>query len=293
MFWTQSGGLIKAVVTYEYGTVHNIVNTSSVVHVTFSPSTDHDPDADPFPAILPMIGVMASYEDQSASLNQPLDLYLHGYVTSRLMKLGASYTGEGLPISIAATKIDGIVLALTPNNHSLNYRSAILQGYASPVTDIAEKVWAMEQITNNVLPKRYEHTRVPPDKTEMTSTQILKVKIASASAKRRQGGPHDERKDLKRDDIREQVWVGVIPIHEQLGEPIPGDENRVSKVPEHVSIFVASENKARKEIALEAVEEPEKWLNCEFVIVKCSVCERRHVLVLSGFDIEIDSLQHY
>jgi len=236
--------------------VHDIVNTSSVIHVTFPPSTD--PDTDPFPAILPFIGVMASYKDQSASLDSPLDLYIHGYVTSRLMKLGGSDTEEGFPISIAATKIDGIVLALTPNNHSLNYRSAILQGYASPVTDMAEKIWSMEQITNNVLPKRYEHTRVPPDKTEMTSTQILKVRIVSASAKRRQGGPHDERKDLKRDDIREKVWVGVIPIHEHLGKPIPGDENLVSQVPEHVTEFVARENEIRKEIALRAVDEPEK-----------------------------------
>jgi hypothetical protein len=148
-----------------------------------------------------MIGFLASFKNQSASLNEPLDLYLHGYVSSRLMKMGKDGDGEeGLPITVAATHFDGIVLALTPNSHSklqessvwkqklssllgYNYRSAILHGYATPVTEVDEKLWAMERITNSVVADRWDNTRVPPNKTEMTSTQILKVRIATASAK--------------------------------------------------------------------------------------------------------------
>jgi hypothetical protein len=44
-------------------------------------------------------------------------------------------------------------------------------------------MWAMEKITNSVVADRWDNTRVPPNKTEMTSTQILKVRIVSASAK--------------------------------------------------------------------------------------------------------------
>lgn len=58
--------------------------------------------------------------------------------------------------------MDGLVLALTPNNHSYNYRSAILNGYATPVVDIPEKLWAMEKITNGVVPDRWNNSRVPP-----------------------------------------------------------------------------------------------------------------------------------
>jgi hypothetical protein len=66
-----------------------------------------------------MIGFLASFENQNASLDEPLDLYLHGYVSSRLMKLGKDGNGEeGLPITVVATHFDGIVLALTPNSHS-------------------------------------------------------------------------------------------------------------------------------------------------------------------------------
>jgi hypothetical protein len=65
-----------------------------------------------------MIGHLLSFENQSASLDESLDLYLHGYVSSRMMKLGKDEEEEGLPITVAATHFDGIVLALTPNAHS-------------------------------------------------------------------------------------------------------------------------------------------------------------------------------
>lgn len=175
---------------------------------------------------------MGSFTDQNASLTEPLDLYLHGYISSRLMRLGGISTTdeEGLPLTIAATHLDGLVLALTPNHHSYNYRSAILHGYATPVTDADEKLWAMEEITNGVVSDRWENSRVPPTKTEMTSTQILKVRVVDASAKVRVGAPGDDRADLKNDDLRKRVWIGVVPTYLKYGEPIPGPENRVAKV---------------------------------------------------------------
>jgi uncharacterized protein len=101
-----------------------------------------------------MLGFMGSFSSPSSPLSSPLDLYLHGYVSSRLMRLGSSpdEEEEGFPLTIAATHMDGLVLALTPNHHSYNYRSAVLHGYATPVTGVEEKLWAMERITDNVSP---------------------------------------------------------------------------------------------------------------------------------------------
>jgi len=180
-----------------------------------------------------MLGFMASFTNPNASLSEPLDLYLHGYVSSRLMRLGSASptdSEEGLPLTIAATHLDGLVLALTPNHHSYNYRSSILHGFATPVIDLDEKIWAMEKITNSVVDDRWNNTRLPPTKTEMTSTQILKVKIVDASAKIRTGPPADDRADMKNDELRGKTWIGVVPSWTAFGTPIPSPENRVAKV---------------------------------------------------------------
>lgn len=163
---------------------------------------------------------------------------------------------EGLPLCVAATKVDGFVLTLTPNTHNYNYRSAVLQGFATIVEDQEEKIWAMELITNSVVPNRYENTRIPPDGAEMQSTRILKLKITGASGKVREGVPNDERKDMKREEVLDTVWTGVIPVYEKLGDPQPGPYNRLSEIPDHVKSFVQEQNKTREKYAFDAAHKP-------------------------------------
>jgi nitroimidazol reductase NimA-like FMN-containing flavoprotein (pyridoxamine 5'-phosphate oxidase superfamily) len=179
-----------------------------------------------------MLGFMGSFTDPDASLSEPLDLYLHGYISSRLMRLSSAENGQegGLPLTIAATHLDGLVLALTPNHHSYNYRSSILHGFATPVTDADEKIWAMEKITNSVVSERWENSRIPPTKAEMSSTQILKVRVVDASAKVRTGPPGDDKADLNDEELRKRVWIGVVPTWITYGAPVAGPENRVAKV---------------------------------------------------------------
>lgn len=206
-----------------------------------------------------MIGQMGLYPGDADSGSEDWNCYLHGYVSSRLMKLGADSVErgeEGLPLCVAATKVDGFVLTLTPNSHNYNYRSAVLQGHATIVDDVDEKIWAMRLITNSVVPDRYDNTRVPPDGAEMTSTRILKMKISGASGKVREGCPEDERKDMKREDVLDAVWTGVVPVYERLGEPVPGPYNRVKEVPEHVAKFVEVENAKRERYVVEAACKP-------------------------------------
>jgi nitroimidazol reductase NimA-like FMN-containing flavoprotein (pyridoxamine 5'-phosphate oxidase superfamily) len=226
---------------YSLTQIHHIINTSPVLHVSFQPSPD-----DPFPVILPLIGQMASFERPSASLGEPLECYLHGYVSSRVMNLSRKSIesgGKGLPVCIAASKVDGLVLTLTPNSHNYNYRSAVLFGYATLVTSVEEKLWAMELITNSVVPDRYENTRVPPNGAEMQSTQILKVTIDSGSAKVREGVPNDSVEDMADEAVLGKVWTGVLPLYEQFGEPIAGPYNQVKEVPKHVLEYRETMNK--------------------------------------------------
>ncbi|KAF2186322.1 hypothetical protein K469DRAFT_706984 [Zopfia rhizophila CBS 207.26] len=206
-----------------------------------------------------MIGQIGLYPGGEAKGKEDWKCYLHGYVSSRLMKLAdeAVKSGEeGLPLCVAATKVDGFVLSLTPNTHNYNYRSAVLQGFGTIVEDQEEMIWAMQLITNSVVSDRYTNTRVPPDGAEMQSTRILKLKITGASGKVREGVPQDERKDMKREDVLDTVWTGVIPVYEKLGEPQAGPYNRITKVPEHVTRFVTEENKVREKYAFDAAHKP-------------------------------------
>jgi uncharacterized protein len=238
--------VLKFAGIYDLGTIHSIVNETPVCHVSFAP----DP-ADPFPAILPMIAVMGSFDYPSASIDEPMDCYLHGYVSSRIMNL-ARASDQGLPVCIAATRVDGLVLSLTPNSHSYNYRSAILHGYGSIVEIVEEKLYAMQLITNSVVQNRWENTRTPPDAAEMQSTVILRVKIVSGSAKIRDGGPHDDRKDQGKNELTEKIWTGVVPLWETLGEPVPASLNRVEELPDHVTRHRAEVNRRNEEYAKRA-----------------------------------------
>ena len=202
-----------------------------------------------------------------------------GHVSSRLMKIpptaAASEAGEadGLPVCIAATHVDGLVLALSPFSHSYNYRSAVLHGTATVVSEVDEKLWAMTLLTNGVLPQRWETSRNPPTNAEMQTTRVLKVRILSASAKVRAEGPHDERSDVQNEELVRRVWTGVVPVSlaaleilfceptyvgiqvfEEFGEPVPSTYNGVPAIPEDIREYLRRENVTRKNDAIRAAK---------------------------------------
>lgn len=243
---------------YDVATVHAIFNRASIVHVSFLPT---DPSIDPFPTILPMIGAMGSFENPAADpATEPLDLYIHGHAASRLMKLPSSDHlkedhPEGLPVCVAATILDGIKLALAPFNHSCNYRSAILHGYANVVTDEDERNWALRLITDNLISDRWDNSRVPATKAELQVTWVLRVNIVSASAKINTGPASDDRKDLENDDVTSRVWAGVLPVWEHIGPPIESKTNKVRSTPEYLSGWMREQNCSREEYALRVASE--------------------------------------
>lgn len=223
--------------------------------------------------VLPMIGFMGSFSRPSADLGDVLDLYLHGYVSNRLMRLSRSaQSGSGsgsgssdnvreasppsceskddpigLPITVAASYIDGLVLTSTPNGHVYNYRSAVVFGYASIVENDEEKLWAMERTTNSVVPDRWNNVVLPLAKSELASTSVLRVRIKTGSAKIRTGPPSAETGD---GDM--SVWRGVLPVYQAIGEPIPTPDRKDMAVPAHIVDFRQSFNEASREYATDA-----------------------------------------
>ena len=233
--------------THDVGAIQTIVNTAKTVSVAFTPNPN-DPE-NPFPTILPMIGQMASYEYPSAGIDEPMECYLHGYVSARMSRL-AQESEHGLPVCISAFINDGVILALTPFSHSYNYRSAVLHGYAKLVEDKDARLWAMEMITESIVPGRWANSRTPPDSGELSSTAILKVSVVGGSGKIRDGSANDDKKDLARDEVTERVWTGAVPVYEVYGKPIPGKNNKVEEVPKYITDYVEEKNGESEETAV-------------------------------------------
>ena len=195
---------------------------------------------------------MGSFAHPSADLDEPLECYVHGYVSMRMANLARS--DDGLPMTIAATKVDGLVLSLTPYSHNYTYRSAILFGHAHVVTDAEEKLFAMRLITESVMADRWESTRTPPDGAELGSTAILRVRIAGGSGKISDKGPNDKKEDLESEDVTSRVWTGVAPVWEVIGPPMPTKTNAVEVLPDYIDKFVRGENEANEEHAKEVAK---------------------------------------
>jgi nitroimidazol reductase NimA-like FMN-containing flavoprotein (pyridoxamine 5'-phosphate oxidase superfamily) len=202
-----------------------------------------------------MLGCTGNFSNQTASpSDSPQDVYIHGYVSGRIFKSGKNADGEGLPITISATFLDGLVLSLTPFHNSCNYRSAVVYGYAQLVEDQDEAMYAMKLITDNLIPQRWEKSRTPPTSAELKSTSILKVRIQSASAKIRTGGPSEDRADLANAELVKSTWTGVVPYWGTWGQPVEGGENKCAEVEPYIEEWRIRETNKSKGDAFSAIE---------------------------------------
>lgn len=237
------------------------------------------PDGEPFPVVLPMLGCTGIFDAAAEEARRaeqarqpapgsfptgdeaepivfppgPRHIYLHGHAAARLFQAGKA---DGrLAVTLAATSMQGVVLALTPFHNSCNYASAVVQGWAAPVVDEAERLYALERITDNLVPGRWGASRSPPTRAEMNSTGVLRVEVESASAKVRVGGPSDDRADLQNEEVVGQVWTGVIPCWTAYGEPQPSSYNRVKTVPGYLGAMIKEDNWRGQKQAEDAINQ--------------------------------------
>lgn len=137
-------------------------------------------------------------------------LYLHGSPASRLLRA----MGGGVDVCVTVTLVDGLVLARSTFHHSINYRSVVLFGTATKVTDPEAKRAALAAFVDHVVPGRTGEAR-PATDAEIRGTLVLALPIAEASAKVRTGPPVDEP-----DDHALDVWAGVLPLRVTAGDPV-------------------------------------------------------------------------
>jgi uncharacterized protein len=137
-------------------------------------------------------------------------IYFHGSAASRMLR-GA---GAGSNVCITVTLADGIVLARSVFNHSMNYRSVVALGIATLADDPAEKLQALRAFTEKILPGRWNDARQPNEK-ELKATSILKLPLTEVSAKVRTGGVEDDAEDYAL-----KVWAGIVPLRLVADPPV-------------------------------------------------------------------------
>ncbi len=153
------------------------------------------------------------YATPTAIWRQGDRLYWHGSAGSRMVR----ETKGGAPVCITATILDGLVLARSGTDHSMNFRSVMVLGRARAVEDEAEALAALEAFVEHLYPGRWAELR-PATSDEVRATTVLWTDLAEASAKIRATGVHDEP-----GDEAWPAWAGVVPVGLVAGTPEPDD----------------------------------------------------------------------
>jgi uncharacterized protein len=181
---------------YDRETAYRILDEGFLCHVGFV--------ADGQPFVIP-----TSYGRKDANL------YIHGSAASRMLR----QLKESIPVCITVTLLDGLVLARSVFNHSMNYRSVVVLGKATLVDDPEEKLEALRTLSEHILPGRWADSR-QPNASELKQTSVLRLPIEEFSAKVRVGPPVDDE-----EDYAFSTWAGVIPLQMIAGAPI--DDSRL------------------------------------------------------------------
>jgi len=173
---------------YDEEVVHRILDAGIVAHVAFV--------QDGAPVVVPMI-----YGRDGNTV------YLHGARKARVIRL----LEQNERVCLNVTLLDGLVLARSVFNSSMNYRSVTLFGTPTLVEGSADKLRAMRLISEHSMPGRWAEVRDSHDK-EVKMTGVIALEIESASAKISAGMPEDEDEDY---DI--PIWAGVLPVTTTIG----------------------------------------------------------------------------
>ena len=153
-------------------------------------------------------------------------LYIHGSNGSRMLKQLLRDTG----VCVTVTHLDGLVLARSAFNHTMNYRSAMVYGQFEKVSDIGQQHAAMDALMEKLAPGRLAQVRGGSTK-EYAATTVLRIALDECAVKQRRGGPLDDAGDMAHD-----VWTGELPFTHGRGAAI-ADALNTSELPAYAAAW--------------------------------------------------------
>lgn len=136
-------------------------------------------------------------------------LYLHGSVASRSLRADPEAT-----VCVTVTHVDGLVLARSVFEHSVNYRSAMVYGVPRFIGDPDEKLAGLRCLSDHAAPGQWGYARTP-NRKELAATTLLALTLDEASVKIRRGPPDDGDSP----DAALPIWAGVLPLTMSWSQP--------------------------------------------------------------------------
>ncbi|MCZ8075469.1 MAG: pyridoxamine 5'-phosphate oxidase family protein [Paucibacter sp.] len=183
---------------YERETVHAIVDAAYLCHIAFADERGSH--------CIPM-----------ACWREDDHLYIHGSNGGRMVR---TLLRPETQACVTLTLLDGLVLARSAFNHSMNYRACMIYGQFEAVRDEAEKRAGLDHFMRKLAPGREHEARRGNDK-EFSATTVLRIPLAEAACKVRSGPPQDDEEDLS-----VPVWTGVLPLRLTQDSPQVAADNR-------------------------------------------------------------------
>ena len=180
-----------------------------------------DDESGGHPVVLPV-----AYAVDPDGPDQDGTLYVHGSVAAGWLRRTVD-KGQVATVCVTVTALDGLVLARSAFNHSMNYRCGVVIGPVRLVEDPDEQARALDLIVEHVVPGRSAELR-PNTRKELAATSVLAVPLHEASLKTRSGGPEDDQPD-----IDAGYWAGHLPLT-VVASPVVPDPAAPGPIPEHV-----------------------------------------------------------
>ncbi|BCJ34907.1 hypothetical protein Athai_24100 [Actinocatenispora thailandica] len=175
----------------DHRTIHEILDEALYCHLGYV--------VDGLPRVIPTVHVRIGET-----------VYLHAS-TGASSSLAAR--DGGLPVTVAATILDGLVFARAQAHHSAPSRSVIAHGLARPVTDEPTKLAVAAALVDKLAAGRSTDSR-PPNRRELAQVSILALPLTEVAAKIRPATVGDDEADL---DL--PYWAGVLPLRTVAGPP--------------------------------------------------------------------------
>lgn len=193
--------------SYEQDLVRAIVDAAYICHIAFSDT--HGAHCIP-----------------TACWREGDYLYIHGSNGSRMLK---QLMAQDACVTI--THLDGLVMARSAFNHSMNYRSVMIYGRFEEVGEEGKRS-SLAAFMEHLAPGRQAEIR-PGNEKEFAATTVLRIALAEAACKVRSGGVEDDEEDMS-----VAAWAGILPFTQLRLAPQQDPACRV-EAPDYVRNWAA------------------------------------------------------